>query len=86
MSDGVLEMFKSIIANRKPQNNEQVVEGYSGFLYLDKAGLPLVAMHWQHRMNHMVKRYNEIYIRSRCQTSHRMYAGIHIAATWPNRE
>ncbi len=61
MSDGVLEMFKSIIANRKPQNNEQVVEGYSGFLYLDKAGLPLVAMHWQHRMNHMVKRYNDIY-------------------------
>ena len=61
MSDGVLEMFKSIIANRKPQNNEQVVEGYSGFLYLDKAGLPLVAMHWQHRINHMVKRYNDIY-------------------------
>ena len=61
MSDGVLEMFKSIIANRKPQNNEQVVEGYSGFLYLDKAGLPLVAMHWQHRMDHMVKRYNDIY-------------------------
>ena len=32
-----------------------------GFLYLDKAGLPLVAMLWQHRMNHMVKRYNDIY-------------------------
>ena len=46
---------------RNLQNNEQVVEGYSGFLYLDKAGLPLVAMHWQHRMNHMVKRYNDIY-------------------------
>ena len=32
-----------------------------GFLYLDKAGLQFVAMHWQHRMNHMVKRYNDIY-------------------------
>lgn len=23
--------------------------------------LPLVAMHWEHRFNHMVKRYNDIY-------------------------
>ena len=24
-------------------------------------GLPLVAMHWEHRFNHMVRRYNDIY-------------------------
>ena len=24
-------------------------------------GLPLVAMRWEHRFNHMVKRYNDIY-------------------------
>ena len=24
-------------------------------------GMPLVAMHWEHRFNHMVKRYNDIY-------------------------
>ena len=24
-------------------------------------GMPLVAMHWQHRFNHMVGRYNDIY-------------------------
>lgn len=29
--------------------------------HLDKEGLPLVAMHWEHRFNHMVKRYNDIY-------------------------
>ena len=23
--------------------------------------MPLVAMHWEHRFNHMVKRYNDIY-------------------------
>lgn len=37
------------------------VEGYSGFLYLDKDGMPEVAMHWQHRFNHAVQRYNDIY-------------------------
>ena len=34
---------------------------YSGFLFLDKNCLPEVAMHWEHRFNHMVKRYNDIY-------------------------
>ena len=30
--------------------------------YLTKnKGLPLVAMHWEHRFNYMVKRYNDIY-------------------------
>ena len=38
-----------------------MVDGYTGFLFLDDKGLPLVAMHWEHRFNHMVKRYNDIY-------------------------
>lgn len=37
------------------------MDGYSGFLYLDKDGMPEVAMHWQHRFNHAVQRYNDIY-------------------------
>ena len=40
---------------------EKDVDGYRGFLFLDEKGLPLVAMHWQHRFNHMVNRYNEIF-------------------------
>lgn len=40
---------------------ERVVDEYTGFLFTDKEGLPLVAMHWEHRFNHMVKRYNAIY-------------------------
>lgn len=35
--------------------------GKAGFLLLDKDGRPEVAMHWQHRFNHAVHRYNEIY-------------------------
>ena len=38
-----------------------MVGGYIGFLYLDKNGMPEVAMHWEHRFNHAVSRYNEIY-------------------------
>ncbi|MBP5727624.1 MAG: tyrosine-type recombinase/integrase, partial [Clostridia bacterium] len=40
---------------------EKDVNGHRGFLFLDNKGLPLVAMHWEHRFNCMVKRYNEIY-------------------------
>ncbi|WP_349674990.1 tyrosine-type recombinase/integrase [Hungatella hathewayi] len=29
--------------------------------FFDEKGMPLVAMHWEHRFNHMVKRYNDIY-------------------------
>ena len=38
-----------------------MVDGYTGFLFLENECLPLVAMHWEHRFNHMVKRYNDIY-------------------------
>lgn len=38
-----------------------LIKGYAGFLFLDDKGNPEVAMHWQHRFNHMVKRYNDIY-------------------------
>ena len=38
-----------------------MVDGHTGFLFTDKDGMPLVAMHWEHRFNHMVKRYNDIF-------------------------
>ena len=38
-----------------------MIDGYAGFLFYDKDNNPLVAMHWEHRFNHMVKRYNDIY-------------------------
>ena len=43
------------------QTRLQIIDGYAGFLYYDKNGMPLVAMHWEHRLKHMVNRYNEIY-------------------------
>lgn len=61
MSEDVFRCFQAIIEDREAPKYERVVDGYTGFLFTDKEGLPLVAMHWEHRFNHMVKRYNDIY-------------------------
>ena len=54
-------MFQAIIEDREPPKLEKVIDGYTGFLFYDENDMPLVAMHWQHRFNHMVGRYNDIY-------------------------
>lgn len=61
LTDDVAKCFQAIIEDREKPKVEKVVDGYTGFLFLDDKGLPLVAMHWEHRFNHMVKRYNDIY-------------------------
>lgn len=61
MTDEVAEMFRAIIQDRPQPKVEKIVNGYSGFLFLDKNGMPLVAMHWEHRFKSMLGRYNEIY-------------------------
>ena len=45
----------------KPRRQADADREGSGFLFTDKDCNPLVAMHWEHRFNHMVKRYNDIY-------------------------
>ena len=61
LSDDVVECFQRILKARKAPDVEKIIDGYSGFLFLDDEGLPLVAMHWEHRFNNMVHRYNEIF-------------------------
>ena len=61
MTDGVYYCFQSILEDREAPKFEKMIGGYTGFLYLDKEGMPEVAMHWQHRFNHAVARYNDIY-------------------------
>ena len=59
--EDVAQMFQAIIEDRNSPKVEKSIDGYSGFLFYDDNGMPLVAMHWQHRFNHMVGRYNDIY-------------------------
>ena len=61
ITEDVALMFQTIIEDRVPPKVEKVIDGYSGFLFYDENDMPLVAMHWQHRFNHMVGRYNDIY-------------------------
>ena len=61
ITEDVAEMFRAIIEDRNAPKVEKSIDGYSGFLFYDDNGMPLVAMHWQHRFNHMVGRYNDIY-------------------------
>ena len=45
MTDEVYQSLKSMIANRPKVKVERIVDGYSGFLMLDKNGNPKVAQH-----------------------------------------
>ena len=61
ITEDVAKMFQVLVEDREAPKIEPIIDGHSGFLFYDKEGMPLVAMHWQHRFNHMVNRYNEIY-------------------------
>ena len=61
ITEDVAYCFQAILEDRVVSPIEKMVDGYSGFLFYDDDGMPLVAMHWEHRFNHMVKRYNDIY-------------------------
>ena len=61
MTENVFRCFQVIIEDREKPRFEKILDRHTGFLITDKKGLPLVAMHWEHRFNCMVKRYNDIY-------------------------
>lgn len=61
IKDDVKECFRRIIEDRPKVKCEKMIDGYTGFLCLDKVGEPLVAMHWEGRFSHMVGRYNSIF-------------------------
>ena len=61
MSDEVAECFRKVITHRPAPESEPEVDGISGFLYLDKNGMPLVALHWEHYFQRIVAKFNSIY-------------------------
>ena len=46
MKGEVADCFRRIIQNRKHPKIEPMIDGYSGFLFLDKNDMPMVALHW----------------------------------------
>ena len=54
-------MTRTGFENRKKPKKEPVIDGHSGFLYLDKNGKPLIALHWEKYMQNIREKYNKIY-------------------------
>ena len=50
-----------ILANRVAPKIEPMVDGYAGFLFLDKNNKPMVALHWEKYLEHIIEKYNKIY-------------------------
>ena len=61
MTPKVAECFRQILARRPKVRIEPIIDGYTGFLYLDKNGMPMVALHWEKYFKHILDKYNSIY-------------------------
>lgn len=61
MTQEVADCFRRVIENRKQPKVEMMIDDYSGFLFLDKNGKPMVALHWEKYMKHICQKYNKIY-------------------------
>lgn len=61
MTPEVSECFRRILERREKPKIEPIINGYTGFLFLDKDGRPMVAMHWEKYFQHICIKYNSIY-------------------------
>ena len=61
MKEDVADCFRRIIQSRKHLKIEHMIDGYSGFLFLDKNDMPMVALHWEKYFQHIREKYNSIY-------------------------
>lgn len=57
MTDTVYMAFRRVLENRGHPKVEMMVDGYSGFFFLDKDGKPKVAMHLENYMRGMRRKY-----------------------------
>ena len=61
MTDNVYKALKNIVAKRQRPAKEWLIDGYSGFLLLDKNGNPKVAMHIEHHFQWALKKYRKLH-------------------------
>ena len=61
MSDEVYEAFKRVVSSRKKTKVERMIDGVSGFLFLDDRGKPMLAYQWEKKFQHSVEKYNKTF-------------------------
>lgn len=64
ISQDVCDCFNKIILDRGFVPSEPAIDGYKGFLFFDRNGMPTVALHWEKYFKHMVEKHNKIYKKS----------------------
>ena len=64
--DDVCSCFKNLLKSMDkkvtPVISDNKGKSYSGFLCLDKNGMPMVALHWEKYFEHICNKYNSIYV------------------------
>lgn len=61
MTPEVAQCFRNIIKQRKKPRVEPLVDGYTGFLFVDDENRPYVAWHWEKKFERICQKYNSIY-------------------------
>ena len=61
MTEEVYQSLNNILERRKKIKTEIIVDGYSGFLLLDKDDKPKVALHIENEMRWAMKKYKKLY-------------------------
>lgn len=61
MTDEVYQSLQKIISRRKQLKTEMVVDGYSGFILLDKNDRPKVALHIENEFRWALKKYKKLH-------------------------
>ena len=61
MTDVVYDALKRILERRPKVKKEPMIDGYSGFIMLDKNGNPKVALHIENEMRWAMKKYKKLH-------------------------
>ena len=61
MTDSIYQSLKNMLARRPKVKKEVVVDGYTGFIMLDKNGNPKVALHVENEMRWAMKKYKKLH-------------------------
>lgn len=61
MTDEVYRSLQNILSRRKRVKTETIIDGYSGFLLLDKNDSPKVALHIENEMRWAMKKYQKLH-------------------------
>ena len=55
------DMTYVVEPTKTTSGTRMVIDGYTGFLFLDKNEMPMVALHWEKYFKHILDKYNSIY-------------------------